>query len=149
MTVKTYDGGQQILGLFDCASTLDFVRVRGLRMTFFLSTRKSKVNTPARLANGQRVTSSTICETTLERARQEFQRALYVLRDLGVVHMVLGLPWLDDEQPSLQFGTMRGFALMDGASAGTHNGDRRPECRLIPSRNIQKAHAQDAPKQGT
>jgi hypothetical protein len=127
MSVKTLDGGHQISGLFDCASTLDFVRVRGLRTTFSLSTRKStKVKTPACLANGQRVTSSTVCEIKLEHARQEIQRILYILRDLGVIDMVLGLPWLDDEQSSLQFGTTRGFALLDGASAETHTGDRRP-----------------------
>jgi hypothetical protein len=63
---------------------------------FSLSTRKSKDKTLARLANGQRVTSSTLCDITIELARHELQLTFYVLRDLRVVDMVLGLPWLDD-----------------------------------------------------
>jgi hypothetical protein len=45
---------------------------------------------------------------TFELARHEFQRTFYVLHDLRVADLVLGLPWLDDEQ----FGTTRAFTLM-------------------------------------
>jgi hypothetical protein len=38
-----------------------------------------------------------------------------VLCDVRVADMVLGLPWLDDEQASLKFGHVRVFTLMDGA----------------------------------
>jgi hypothetical protein len=64
---------------------------------FSLSTRKSQTKTLARLANGQRVTSSTVIDITFELARHEFQRSFYVSRDLRVANLVLGLPWLDDE----------------------------------------------------
>jgi hypothetical protein len=61
LTTKTYDGGQLISGLADCAATLDFVSQDFVRR-FDLQTRKSLTNTPYRLANGQRVTSSTVCD---------------------------------------------------------------------------------------
>jgi hypothetical protein len=44
------------------------------------------------------VTSFAVCETTFELARHEFNRTFYVLRDLLNVDLVLGLPWLEDEQ---------------------------------------------------
>jgi methyl coenzyme M reductase subunit C len=68
---------------------------------FSFSTRKSRTKTPVRLANGQRVTSSTVCDITFELARHEFQRTFYVLSDLRVTNLVLGLPWLDNEHASL------------------------------------------------
>jgi hypothetical protein len=43
------------------------------------------------------VISSTACDVTFELARHEFQRTFYVLRDLRVDDLVVGLPWLDDE----------------------------------------------------
>jgi hypothetical protein len=51
------------------------------------------------------VTTSTVCDVTFELARHEFQQTFYVLRDLRAAELALGLPWLDDEQTSLQFGT--------------------------------------------
>jgi hypothetical protein len=39
--------------------------------------------------------------------------------------LVLGLPWLEDVQPSLPFGTTRVFTMMNGT---TVEEDRRPEC---------------------
>jgi hypothetical protein len=45
--------------------------------------------------------------------------------------MVLDLPWLDDEQASLQFGTTRGFTVMDDTSLEIHAEDRRHECLLM------------------
>jgi hypothetical protein len=47
---------------------------------------------------------------------------------------VLGLPWLDDEHASLQFGSTRVFTLMGGASVETQN----EECLLVSSARIQK-----------
>jgi hypothetical protein len=111
--VKTLNGGDHIFGLLDCASTLDFVSEDIVRR-FALQTRKSLSKTHVRLANGQPVTSSTLCDVTFELARHEFHRTFYVLRDLRVVDLILGLPWLDDEQAALQFGTTMVFTLMDG-----------------------------------
>jgi hypothetical protein len=62
-TVKTSDGGHHITGLVDCAATLDFVYEDFVRR-FALQTRKSLTKTHVRLANGQRVTSSTVCDVT-------------------------------------------------------------------------------------
>jgi hypothetical protein len=61
LTMKAPDGGHQITGLVDCAATLDFVYEDFVRR-FALQTRKSVTKTHVRLANGQRVTSSTVCE---------------------------------------------------------------------------------------
>jgi hypothetical protein len=41
------------------------------------------------------------------------------MRDLRVANMVLGLPWLDDEQASLQCGTTGAFTLMEDATQDT------------------------------
>jgi hypothetical protein len=43
----------------------------------------------------------------LSRAQHEFVRTLHVLRDLRASHIVLGLPWLDDEQAWLKFSNER------------------------------------------
>jgi hypothetical protein len=108
--VKTHDNGHQISGLVNYAATLDFVTEDFVRR-FALQTRRSLTKTPVRLANGQRVTSSTVCDVTFELARHEFQRTFYVLRDLRAADLILGLPWLDDEHASLQFGST-GFLLL-------------------------------------
>jgi hypothetical protein len=50
----------------------------------------------------------------------------------------MGLPWLDDEHASLLFGTTRIFTLMDGSSMETHLEERRPECLLMSSTEVQK-----------
>jgi hypothetical protein len=71
------------------------------------------------------VTSSTHCDTSLKLARQEFQRTFYVLRDLRIVDLVLGLPWLTDDQASLQFGTTRIFTVMDGNAVETQTEEVR------------------------
>jgi hypothetical protein len=63
--------GQLISGLVNCLATHDFVSEDFVRR-FSLSTLKSKIKTPIRLANGQRVTSFTVCEITFELARHEF-----------------------------------------------------------------------------
>jgi hypothetical protein len=137
LTVKTPDGGHQISGLVDCAATLDFVSKDFVRR-FALHTRKSSTKTPVRLANGQRVTSSTVCDVTFELARHEFHWTFYVLRDLRAADLIMGLPWLDDEHASLQFGTTRVFTLMDGTAVETTLEERRRECLVLSSTKVQK-----------
>jgi hypothetical protein len=135
-TVKPHDGGHQISGLVDCAATLDFVS-EDFVQRFALQTRKSLTKIHVRLANGQRETSSTVCDVTFEVARYEFQRTFYVLRDLRAAHLIMGLPWLDDEHASLQFGSTRVFTLMDGTSVETQLEKRRSECLLMSSTKVQ------------
>jgi hypothetical protein len=135
--LKTLDGGQLISGLVDCAATLDFVFEDFVR-SFALQTRKSLTKTPFRLANGQRETSSTVCDVTFELARHGFKRNFYVLRDLRAADLVMGLPWLDDEHASLQFVTTRVFTLMDSTVVETHFEERRPEFLLMSSTEVQK-----------
>jgi hypothetical protein len=135
--LKTFDGGHQISGLVDCAATLDFVSEDFVRR-FALHIRKSMTKTPVRLANGQRVTSSIVCDVTFELARHEFHRTFYVLRDLRAAYLILGLPWLDDEHASLQFGSTRVFTLMDGTVVETTLEERRLECLLLSSTKVQK-----------
>jgi hypothetical protein len=45
--------------------------------------------------------------------------SFYVLLGYRVLYLVLGLPWLDDKQASLQFGTTRVFAMMNDAPVDT------------------------------
>jgi hypothetical protein len=90
LNVKTPNCGQLISGLVDCAATLDFVSEDFVRR-FALQTRKSQTKTSVRLANGQRVTSSAICDTTFDLARHELQQMFYVLRDLRASDLVLRL----------------------------------------------------------
>jgi hypothetical protein len=71
----------------------------------------------------------------------EFQRTFYVLRDLRA-DVILGLPWLDDEHASLQFGSTMVFTLLDGTLVETQLEERRLECLLMSSTQVQ-----DAPQQ--
>jgi methyl coenzyme M reductase subunit C len=87
--MRTFDGGQLIFALLDCAAILDFVS-KDFKRRFSLTTRKSHTNIVVRLAYGQRVTSSTVCDITFELARHEYQGTFYVFRDLRVVDIVLG-----------------------------------------------------------
>jgi hypothetical protein len=73
----------------DCAATLDFVSQDFVRR-FALQTRKSVTKTHVRLANGKRVTFSTVCDVTFELARYEFHRTFYVFRDLRAANLILG-----------------------------------------------------------
>jgi hypothetical protein len=84
------------------------------------------------------VTSSTVYDVTFEPARHELQRTFYVLRDLRDVDLILGLPWLDDEHASLQFGPTKVFTLMDGTSVESTLEERRPEGLLMSSTKVQK-----------
>jgi hypothetical protein len=84
------------------------------------------------------VTSSKVCDVTFVLAQHEFHRTFYVLRDLCAADLILGLPWLDDEQASLQFGTTRVFTLMDGHAMDTTLEERRLECLLLSSTKVQK-----------
>jgi hypothetical protein len=122
---KTRDGGQLISGLVDYYATLDFVSMDFVRR-FSLPTRSSKVKTPIRLANGQRVTSSTVCDIIFELGCREFKRTTFILRDLRTADMVLGLPRLDDEKASLEFGTTRVFIPMDGTTMDNGKEERKP-----------------------
>jgi hypothetical protein len=119
-------------------STLDFAGLEDFVRRFALQTRKSATKTHVRLANGQRVISSTVCDVTFELARHEFHRTFYVLRDLRAADLIMGLPWLDDEHASLQFGSTRVFTLMDGTAVETTLEERRPECLLLSSTKVQK-----------
>jgi hypothetical protein len=65
-----------------------------------------------------------MCEVPLSVVQHEFVRTFHVLRDLRAADIVLGLPWLDDEQATLTFGTQRFFTLMDGTSVETQVVDR-------------------------
>jgi hypothetical protein len=132
LSVKTPNGEQLISGLVDCAATLDFVSEDFVRR-FALPTRMSLTKTPVRLANGQRVISSIVCDITLELARHELYRTFYVLRDLRAADLIMGLPLLDGEYASLQFGTTRVYTLMDGTTMETQLEERRLECLLIMS----------------
>jgi hypothetical protein len=51
----------------------------------------------------------------------------YALRDLRAGDLVIGLPWQENEQASLQLGETRVFALMHGRIMETHT----DECRLL------------------
>jgi hypothetical protein len=84
------------------------------------------------------VTSSTVCDVTFELARHEFHRTFYVLRDVRAIDLILGLPWLDDEHASLQFGSTRVFTLMDGTTVETTLEERRPKYLLMSSTKVQK-----------
>jgi hypothetical protein len=50
----------------------------------------------------------------------------------------MGLPWLDDDHASLQFGSPRIFTHMDGTIVETQLEDLRPECLLMSSTKVQK-----------
>jgi hypothetical protein len=126
-----------MFGLVDCAATLDFVSEDFVRR-FALHIRKSVTKTLVRLATGQRVTSTTVCDVTFELAGHELQRTFYVLRDLRAADLILSLPWLDDEHASLQFGSTRVFTLMDGTRVETTLEERRPGCLLMSSTKVQK-----------
>jgi hypothetical protein len=84
------------------------------------------------------VTSSTVCDVTFELARHEFQRTFYGVRDLRAANLILGLPWLDDEHASLQFGSTMVLTLMDGTEVETQHDERRHECLLMSSTKVQK-----------
>jgi hypothetical protein len=121
----------------DCAATLDFLSEDFVRR-FALRTRKYVTKTHVRLANGQRVTPSKVCDVTFELARHEFHGTFYVLRNLRAAELITGLPWLDDEHASLWFGITRAFTLMDRTSVETTLEERRPECLLMSSTKVQK-----------
>jgi hypothetical protein len=65
LTLKTPNGGQLISGLFDCAATVDF-ELEDIVRRFSLIARSSQTKTPIRLAHGQRVTSKTVYDITVE-----------------------------------------------------------------------------------
>jgi hypothetical protein len=50
----------------------------------------------------------------------------------------MALPWLDDEQASLQFGTSSVFTLMDGTTLEIQIKEQRSECLMMLSVKVQK-----------
>jgi hypothetical protein len=70
--------------------------------------------------------------------KNSFRRTFYVLRDSRVANMVVGLPWLDDEQAPPLFGTTSVFTLMDGTTMDTHIEERKLDCRLMSSCKVQE-----------
>jgi hypothetical protein len=132
LNLETPNGGHVISGLVVEFVSEDFMR------RFSLTTRKSLTETHVRISDGQCVTSSAVGDITFELARHEFQRTIYVLRDLRDVDMVLGLPWLDDEHASLQFRMTRAFTLMDGIALETQIEEERLECLLMSSCKTRK-----------
>jgi hypothetical protein len=50
----------------------------------------------------------------------------------------MGLPWLDDEHASFQFGSTRVFTLIDGTTVETTLEERRLERLLMSSTKAQK-----------
>jgi hypothetical protein len=137
LNVKTPHGGQQISGLVYCAVTLDF-ELEDFVRRFSLSTRKSKVRTPCKLANGQNVTSSTVCDITFDLARHELQRTFYVLRYLRDVDM-LGTRFITMARRLTRLFTDRHDACFhpDGGYNIGHLDKRVLECLLI---SFGKAH---------
>jgi hypothetical protein len=93
--------------------------------------------THVRLANGQRVTSSTVFDVTLSWLDTNFN-GLFASRDLRAVDVIMGLPWLYDEHASLQFGSTMVFTLMDGTTVETTLEERLPECLMMSSTKVQK-----------
>jgi hypothetical protein len=87
------------------------------------------VKTPNRLANGQRLTSSIDCEI-ISSLLDTSINGLFTSRNLRATNVVLGLPWLDDEQASLKLGTTRVFTPMDGRALEIQTKNRRHEYLL-------------------
>jgi hypothetical protein len=102
LSVSTSDGQPHGLALVDCAATLDFVSeyfVTRIR----LSIRKAPIEyVYVRLANGQRVSTSTLCEVKIALAQCDF---VHTIRDLGAADIVLGLPWQDAKQGTRTFSS--------------------------------------------
>jgi hypothetical protein len=89
--------------LVHCAATLNFVSENFVTRTG-LQTSKFATKTVVRLANGQRLTSTKVCDISLHVAQHDSVRTFYVLSDFCAADIVLALPWLDDEQATLKFG---------------------------------------------
>jgi hypothetical protein len=148
LTVKTLDSGHHITGLVDCAATLDFVFEDFVRR-FALQTRKSVTKTHVRLANGQRVTSSTVCDVTFELARHEYHRTFYVLRDLRAADLIMGLPWLDDEHAFFTVWFNPSFYSNGRHKRGDYTRGTTPSVFTDVIYKGSETHAQDAPQHGT
>jgi hypothetical protein len=85
-----------------------------------------------------RIASIKVCDITFTVAQHDFSLTFHVVRHLHAVGIVLGFPWLDDEQATLRFGTECVYALMDGTVVETQVVVRRPECLLMPSTKVQR-----------
>jgi hypothetical protein len=110
--------------------------------------RKSTSKTPIQLANGQRLATCKVCEVPFTIAWQEFVRTFHALCDLRVADIVLGLPWLNDKQGNLKFGTKLIFPVMNGTSVENQAVHRRPECLLLLSTKVCKLIRKSRPAKG-
>jgi hypothetical protein len=112
------------------------LRAEGLQM------RKSSTKTHVRLANGQRVASTKVCDLLFIVAQHESISKFHVLRDLRDAGIVLGLPWLDDDQAALTFGNERHFILIHGIVIENQVMERQPEC--LRSHDVDEGPKVDA-----
>jgi hypothetical protein len=78
-----------------------------------------------------------VCDISFTVAQHDFVRTFHALRDLRAADIVLGLPWLDDEQAGLKFGAERLFTLMDGTAIENQVIERHPECLLLLTRVLK------------
>jgi hypothetical protein len=69
-------------------------------------------------------------------AQHAFLPAFYVVRDLRAADIVLGLPWLDDEQATLEFGAEGHFTMIDGTMIKKHMIERRPAFLSMSSTEV-------------
>ena len=128
----------KIDALIDNAASLDFMSEDFARRH---NLQIDKVNSkiPVKLANGQRVvcTQSVIVNMDIADHRYE-NRMFFVLRDLKVADVVLGLTWLDEAEVTIKYGTQRILTLNDGTYVETASIDRRPQCSIISAKRLQK-----------
>jgi hypothetical protein len=81
--------------------------------------------------------------------QHEFARRFHVLRDFRAADMVLGSPWLNDDQATLTFGTERLIiTLMDGNVIKNQVIKRRTKCLLLSSTKVQKLMRKSARAKG-
>jgi hypothetical protein len=69
--------------------------------------RKSSTITHVRLTKGQRVSLTKVCDISFTIDEHDCVRTFHALCDFRAADVVLDLPWLDDEQATLKFGTER------------------------------------------
>jgi hypothetical protein len=94
------------------------------RMDFYMCTSSTK--THVRLANGQRVSSIRVCGISFTVAQHDSVRTCHVLHDLSPADIMFGLPWLGDEQATLELCAER-FVYINGWHC-----DREPSNRVTP-----------------
>jgi hypothetical protein len=63
--------------------------------------------THVRFTKGQRVSLPKVRDISFTIVQHDCVRTFHALRDFRAADIVLDLPWLDDEQATLKFGTER------------------------------------------